>query len=140
MQITYDLTEIDSVAEKLIGTVDSKILLLYGKMGTGKTTLVKALVKALKGTDDVSSPTFSLVNEYELADGLAYHFDMYRIKSVEEVLDLGFEDYIASDAWIFIEWPENIDFLLPDLSVKVYIKKLENGSRALDLELVNSNN
>ena len=84
-------------------------------MGVGKTTLIKAMVKALGSTDDVTSPTFSIVNEYESLKGKIFHFDMYRIEDEMEALNFGFEDYLNSDTnWLFIEWPENVSNLLPE--------------------------
>ncbi|MGV6831746.1 MAG: tRNA (adenosine(37)-N6)-threonylcarbamoyltransferase complex ATPase subunit type 1 TsaE [bacterium] len=140
MQLNYTLDNIQLIAKQLIPLFDSKIVLLYGEMGSGKTTLTKSLLNELGCKDEITSPTFSLVNEYKIDDGLAYHFDMYRINHFEEILDIGFEDYLASNAWIFIEWPEKIDVLLPNLTVKLYVKIVNNRSRALDLELVNNKN
>ena len=87
-------------------------------MGVGKTTLISALVKALGGTVEASSPTFSIVNEYQVTNDIVYHFDMYRLNNAEEALDIGIEDYLYANRWVFIEWPDKIDVLLPDLSVK----------------------
>ncbi|MBT8205083.1 MAG: tRNA (adenosine(37)-N6)-threonylcarbamoyltransferase complex ATPase subunit type 1 TsaE [Eudoraea sp.] len=114
--IFYDIEEIDAVAKKIISQLDAKVLAIKGEMGAGKTTLIKALVKELGGVDSGSSPTFGLVNEYHSADGklLGYHFDFYRIEDLSEVLDLGFEDYLTRDCWIFMEWPEKIASLLPE--------------------------
>jgi len=136
--MNFTLNEIDDVARKVLELVDSKTILVYGEMGVGKTTLIAALVKALGGTEKTSSPTFSLINEYQVKDDTVYHFDLYRLKDAYEALDIGIEDYFSSGHWVLIEWPEKIDVLLPSLSVKLYIKTLKNGSRALDLELVNS--
>jgi tRNA threonylcarbamoyladenosine biosynthesis protein TsaE len=138
MTMNFTLNEIDDVARKVLELVDSKTILVYGEMGVGKTTLIAALVKALGGTEKTSSPTFSLINEYQVKDDTVYHFDLYRLKDAYEALDIGIEDYFSSGHWVLIEWPEKIDVLLPSLSVKLYIKTLKNGSRALDLELVNS--
>ena len=137
ISLNFSLNEIDDVAKSLLNKVDCKTILFYGDMGVGKTTLISALVKALGGKVEASSPTFSLVNEYEVDDDLVYHFDLYRIEHEEEVFDIGIEDYLYSGRWVFVEWPEKIDVLLPEMSVKVYIKMSKNGSRALDLELVN---
>src|SRR5690606_5041791 len=108
MEITYHLADIETVAKKVLTAIDSKTLLLKGSMGVGKTTFVKALVKVLGSNDDVSSPTFSIVNEYELPNDKLYHFDMYRIKDEAEALQFGIEDYLASKHWIVMEWPEHI--------------------------------
>lgn len=113
MNLNYSLNEIDGVAEKIIATVASKTLLFYGEMGVGKTTLIKALAKSIGVFTPVSSPTFSIVNEYEGRDCLVYHFDFYRIEDEHEVYDIGIEDYFAADAWKFIEWPDKIPNLIP---------------------------
>lgn len=112
LEITYSLDEVDDVAKKLIEAVNSKTILLYGDMGVGKTTLVKSIAKALGSRDVISSPTFSIVNEYEIEDGLLYHFDLYRINDLEETYNFGIEDYLYSGNWILIEWPELIKPLL----------------------------
>ena len=135
----FNLNEIDDVAQKVLNQVTSKTLLFYGNMGVGKTTLISALVKALGGKTEVSSPTFSIVNEYEVEDGIVYHFDFYRIKDIYEALDIGIEDYFDSGEWIFIEWPEKIDELLPNNYVELVLKQDKNNSRALDLECVSKN-
>ena len=103
-------------------------------MGSGKTTLISALVKALGGVDDVSSPTFSIVNEYKVNNDKVYHFDFYRIEDELEALDIGIEDYFYSGHWIFIEWPDKIKGLLPDESEISYIVVNENGSRTLEIK------
>ena len=107
MKTTYELETIKEVAQLLLETVNSKTILFYGDMGVGKTTLIKALVSELGG-GQVSSPTFSIVNEYAIKNGLVYHFDFYRINEIHEVYDIGIEDYLDSKQWIFIEWPEKI--------------------------------
>ena len=94
--------------------VKTKTILLNGNMGVGKTTFVKAFVKVLGSDDDVSSPTFSIVNEYQLPNDLLYHFDMYRIKDEDEALQFGIEDYLSSNHWVVMEWSENIPNLLPN--------------------------
>ena len=108
MEFTYNIQDIDSVAKQLIPHLTSKTLLFYGEMGSGKTTFIKALVNALGSSDDVTSPTFSIVNEYSLENDVIYHFDMYRIEDIEELYNLGIEDYLGSNAWKMIEWPERI--------------------------------
>ncbi|WP_136481100.1 tRNA (adenosine(37)-N6)-threonylcarbamoyltransferase complex ATPase subunit type 1 TsaE [Cognatitamlana onchidii] len=112
MEITYKLNDVEAVAQQLIKHVKSKTLLFYGDMGVGKTTLISAIVKALGSKDDVSSPTFSIVNEYKAKDDAIYHFDMYRIQDVEEAYNFGIEDYLNSDYWKLIEWPARIEDLL----------------------------
>ena len=133
--IFYNIQEINSVAKKILLQVDSKVLAFKGEMGAGKTTLIKALVEELGGVDAGSSPTFGLVNEYHRADGelLAYHFDFYRIDDLSEVLDLGFEDYLARDCWIFMEWPEKIDHLIPDNTQNLELRILGPEDRSLEI-------
>ncbi|MCP4801998.1 MAG: tRNA (adenosine(37)-N6)-threonylcarbamoyltransferase complex ATPase subunit type 1 TsaE [Bacteroidetes bacterium] len=133
MKTTYELETIKEVAQLLLETVNSKTILFYGDMGVGKTTLIKALVSELGG-GQVSSPTFSIVNEYAIKNGLVYHFDFYRINEIHEVYDIGIEDYLDSKQWIFIEWPEKIREILPLKSDISYIKINKNGSRTLNIE------
>lgn len=106
MQETYTLDTLDIVAKKIIKKSTSKILLFDAEMGMGKTTLIKAIVKALESDDVVSSPTFSLVNEYNTGHTSIFHFDLYRVENEEELYDFGIEDYLNKDAWLLIEWPE----------------------------------
>ncbi len=112
MEVRYQIEDIGAVAQQVLGALTSKTILLIGDMGVGKTTFVKALVESLGSKDAVSSPTFSIVNEYELPDDVLYHFDLYRIKDETEALQFGIEDYLASTHWIVIEWPEKIPNLL----------------------------
>ena len=107
------------------------MLFLYGKMGSGKTTLIKAICEELGVEDVITSPTFAIVNEYRSATTaeLIYHFDFYRIKKIEEVYDMGYEDYFFSGSLCFIEWPELIEALLPEDAVKVHIEEKEDGAR-----------
>lgn len=138
MKTTYELETIKEVAQLLLETVNSKTILFYGDMGVGKTTLIKALVSELGG-GQVSSPTFSIVNEYAIKNGLVYHFDFYRINEIHEVYDIGIEDYLDSKQWIFIEWPEKIREILPLKSDISYIKLNKNGSRTLNIESFEEN-
>src|SRR5574344_2332965 len=126
----------DAAREFIIQMGDDTVFAFYGKMGAGKTTFIKALCKELGVNDEVNSPTFSLINEYrcETTSELIYHFDFYRIKKLEEVFDLGYEDYFYSGALCFIEWPELIEELLPGDAVKVYIDENEDGSRSIKFE------
>jgi len=135
MNKDYALADLNQVAKEIISTANNKTLLFYGEMGVGKTTLIKELCKEL-GTDDVtSSPTFSIVNEYHTADGqIVYHFDFYRIEDENEAYDIGIEDYFYSDAWCLIEWPENIQNLLPLKSTEVRLTQLEDGRRNIQLK------
>ena len=131
MTLTYELSEIDSIAVQLLSEVKSKTLLFYGEMGAGKTTLIKALVKALGAEDAASSPTFSLVNEYHSDQGKILHFDFYRIEDETEVLDMGIEDYLNTESWKFIEWPQKIEKFLDYPTQKLEISVGNKGLRKL---------
>lgn len=131
MERTYHLSEIDAVAKELLQQSGSKTILFYGEMGAGKTTLIKSILKSLGAEDIGSSPTFSLVNVYDTEKGTVNHFDFYRIKDESEAWDLGFEEYLESDAWNLIEWPEKIPNFIEEGHQKVQISILENGGRKL---------
>ena len=132
MQRIFELTELESVAKALLEATQGRIFLFYGKMGVGKTTLIKMIAKVLGVTDTVSSPTFSLVNEYRTtSQEIVYHFDFYRINSEVEALDMGIEEYFDSKAFCLIEWPEKIKNLLPLDAVSVYIEEMPDGKRKL---------
>lgn len=131
------LDHIHEAAREFIAAMgDNTVFAFYGKMGAGKTTFVKALCQELGVEDVVTSPTFAVINEYrsDIAGELIYHFDFYRIKKLEEVYDMGYEDYFYSGALCFIEWPELVEELLPGNTVKVTIEELEDGSRKLTME------
>ena len=128
------IDELPKVADSFIKNIgDEKIIAFYGKMGSGKTIFIKALCKSLGSTDNITSPTFAIINRYESEKGIINHFDFYRIKTQEEVYDLGYEDYFYSDEYCFIEWPELIENFLPENCVKVEIKENENGSRTITM-------
>lgn len=138
MEFTYTLSEIDTIAEKILPYLQSKVVIFKGGMGFGKTTLIKALVRALGSTDNVSSPTFSLVNPYEGANDKIYHFDFYRIKNEEEAFDIGFEEYLYSGDWCFIEWAERVEKYLPETYTTVELIQVDKNHRKLKIsELVN---
>ena len=134
MKIEFDLHDIDKVAETILNNVHSKIILFKGAMGAGKTTLIKALVQQVGSLDVVTSPTFALMNEYLTTDCKIYHYDFYRIKELEEALDLGFDEFIEEDVWNMIEWPDLIVGLLPLSYVEIEINKLSDTKRALSLK------
>ena len=129
------LNTIEQAADKfLTETKGHKQFAFYGGMGAGKTTFITALCSRLKALDLVSSPTFSIVNEYETESGTTiYHFDFYRIEEPEELFDIGFEEYISSDNWCFIEWPEKGEGLIPDSFINVNIDVDPFGKRVLKL-------
>ncbi len=132
--ILKSLDDMPAAAKQFIETIDQNtVFAFYGKMGAGKTTFIKAVCEALGVTDVVNSPTFSIVNEYRSDDTgeLIYHFDFYRIKKLEEVYDMGYEDYFYSGALCFIEWPELIEDVLPGDTVRVDIEELPDGSRSI---------
>ena len=113
---------------------DNTVFAFYGKMGAGKTTFIKAVCQALGVTDVINSPTFAIVNEYLSGQGSPiYHFDFYRIKRLQEVLDIGYEDYIYSGCVCFMEWPELIEDLLPADAVRVTITQQEDGTRVIEM-------
>ncbi|SFG38771.1 tRNA (adenosine(37)-N6)-threonylcarbamoyltransferase complex ATPase subunit type 1 TsaE [Prevotella sp. KH2C16] len=112
---------------------EGKVFAFYGKMGAGKTTFIKAVCEELGVADVITSPTFAIVNEYTDGKGNPlYHFDFYRIKKLEEVYDMGYEDYFDSGCLCFLEWPELIEELLPEDAVKVTITEEEDGSRLVE--------
>ena len=130
------LNDIQQAARQFVEAMgENTVFALYGKMGAGKTTFVKALCEELGVTDVITSPTFAIVNEYRSDESgeLIYHFDFYRIKKLSEVYDMGYEDYFFSGALCFIEWPELVEELLPSDVVKVSIEECEDGSRLIKL-------
>src|SRR5690606_29581738 len=132
MKIEFSLAEINQVAHKILTQNLEKVILFEAEMGTGKTTLIKELCKVLQVEDNISSPTFSLVNEYHTKDGQTiYHFDFYRLKTEEEALDFGVEDYLYSGNFCFLEWSEKIPNLTPDQHTLITIKTLDIGNREL---------
>jgi tRNA threonylcarbamoyladenosine biosynthesis protein TsaE len=105
-------------------------------MGSGKTTFIKAICRYLGASDVVTSPSFALINEYRTNNGeILYHFDLYRIETIEELYDLGYEEYFFSDSYTFIEWPEKAESLLPNSTVKVYIEETSNTTRLVHITL-----
>lgn len=130
------LDQIHEAAKEFIAAMgENTVFALYGKMGAGKTTFVKAVCEELGVTDMITSPTFAIVNEYRSEDTaeLIYHFDFYRINKLEEVYDMGYEDYFYSGALCFIEWPERVEELLPGNTIKVSIEEQKDGTRTVTL-------
>ena len=125
------LEELNEVADRFLAYVGNrKIFALYGPMGVGKTTFVKAVCRCLGVEDDVSSPTFAIVNEYVTSEGESlYHFDFYRVNSIEEAMDFGYEEYFYGGCRCFIEWPEKIDELLPEDIVNCTFTENQDGDR-----------
>jgi len=135
MTVPYTISQISGVAQQIIANAPYKILCFYGDMGAGKTTLIKAMVKELGGGNTSSSPTFGIVNEYEKENGefLGYHFDFYRLEDETEAWDLGLEEYLSSDGWVFMEWPEKIAGLLPENRTDIKIEILDENTRELSM-------
>lgn len=141
--IIKSLATINDTAREFIRSIgSSRVLAFYGKMGAGKTTFIKALCEELGVQDVITSPTFAIVNEYGAGDGegkeigicpddVIYHFDFYRIKKLEEVYDMGYEDYFYSGDLCLIEWPELIEELLPDDALRITIAENEDGTRSI---------
>ena len=125
------LDTIHEAAKLFINNIDNnKVFAFYGKMGVGKTTFTKAICEVLGVQDVITSPTFAIVNEYTDGDGNPiYHFDFYRIKKLEEVYDMGYEDYFYSGNLCLLEWPELIEDILPENAVKVHIEEQPDGTR-----------
>ena len=131
------LDSIHEAAKQFIAAMeDNTVFAFYGKMGAGKTTFIKAVCEELGVTDVINSPTFAIVNEYRSDETgeLIYHFDFYRIQKIDEVYDMGYEDYFYSGALCFIEWPELIEDVLPGDAVKVCIEEQADGTRSIQME------
>ncbi|MDO5608776.1 MAG: tRNA (adenosine(37)-N6)-threonylcarbamoyltransferase complex ATPase subunit type 1 TsaE [Capnocytophaga sp.] len=131
--IAYSLSEIDAVAEKILPLLKHKVVIFNGTMGMGKTTLIKALVKALGITDATTSPTFGLVNPYENERVRIFHFDLYRIDNEEEALDIGLDEYLYSGDWCFIEWADKVTSFLPEEKVFIHFRWLDDGKREIEI-------
>jgi tRNA threonylcarbamoyladenosine biosynthesis protein TsaE len=130
-------SQLPAIASEIIAfAANSRIFLFYGDMGAGKTTLIKSICEYLGTTEPVTSPTFSIVNEYIGANNKIYHFDFYRLKNQTEALDLGYEEYFYSGAYCFIEWPEKIAGLLPEHYIGIRIEVTGDNSRRINIEKI----
>ena len=126
------LNELPGIASQIISLASkNRVFLFYGEMGAGKTTLIKSLCKQLGTDDNIASPTFSIVNEYKTGEGSIFHFDFYRLKTQTEALDMGFEEYLYSGNYCFIEWPEKIPDLLPLHYISIKISVESNNERQI---------
>ncbi|RSK38702.1 tRNA (adenosine(37)-N6)-threonylcarbamoyltransferase complex ATPase subunit type 1 TsaE [Mangrovimonas spongiae] len=135
MDIIYTISDVEDIASQVLTHLKTRTILIYGEMGAGKTTFIKALVKRIGSQDEVSSPTYSIVNEYKCNGEKIFHFDLYRINNIDEAYDFGIEDYIYSDHWKIIEWPELIEQLVSDYDT-VAIKFNNINSRILSVNSI----
>lgn len=140
MELNFEINnenELDYISKEIIEKFKSKVFLFYGEMGVGKTTFIKSICKHLNVLDVVSSPTFSIVNQYvNDQDEFMYHFDFYRTNNKNEIFDIGYEEYLFSDSFCFIEWPERLDNLLPNKYLEIKMK-LKNGNRVIKIKEIN---
>lgn len=129
-----NLNDLNLVAQHIVLlTTTHNIFCLYGNLGSGKTTLVQLIGKHLNVTDSISSPTYPIINEYEQELKKMYHIDMYRLKNTEEAQQIGIEEYFYTNNLCFIEWPDNFENLLPDNVVKIFIRKLDDNNRLIEI-------
>jgi len=135
IEFTYHLEDIEATAASVLEHLVSKTVLFNGSMGAGKTTFINALLNAMQSDDTATSPTFSIVNEYNIPNDKVYHFDFYRIESIDEAYNFGIEDYLNSNHWLFMEWPERIEDLIPENHQAITITDLEDNNRSLKLTI-----
>ena len=134
MELIYSLTEINYISKKISKQLNNQIVLFKGPMGSGKTTLIKSICKYLNFNDNISSPTFSLVNTYENStNNIIYHSDLFRIKNLEEALDIGIEEYLDSGNKCFIEWPEKINELLDFKCTTIEMSVVDDNKRRIKI-------
>ena len=140
MELNFEINnenELDFISKEIIEKFKSKVFLFYGEMGVGKTAFIKSICKHLNVIDVVSSPTFSIVNQYvNDQDEFMYHFDFYRTNDKNEIFDIGYEEYLFSDSFCFIEWPERLDNLLPNKYLEIKMK-LRDGNRIIRIKEIN---
>lgn len=135
MLIEFALSEIELVAQQVISSIKHKVVLFNGEMGAGKTTLIKEIVKQMGVTQPTGSPTYVLVNEYLTNNGqVIYHFDAYRLKNINEAYDMGFDEYLDSGSYCFIEWPERVSAILPEQCNTITIKKISEQVRTVQVD------
>ena len=135
MTISYHIDDIDEVAKSVLEQLESKVVLFQAEMGSGKTTFISALLKVMNSEDAVSSPTFSIINEYDIPNNKVYHMDCYRLKTIDEAYDIGIEDYLDNNYYVFIEWPEKIESLWPDVFDVISITSKNKTERTLKLSI-----
>lgn len=133
ISFTYHIADINTVASKVLDHLNSKTVLFEGVMGAGKTTFINALLKAMQSEDVATSPTFSIVNEYKVPNDKVFHFDFYRIESIDEIYNLGIEEYFMSEHWLFIEWPDRVEELIPNDAQTLTITDIKDNKRSLKL-------
>lgn len=135
--ISHSLDDLSETAQKILQSCgESKLFMFYGDLGAGKTTLIQMLCSTLGYTDEVTSPTFSLINEYSTPEQKIYHMDLYRIKNVEEAFDIGLEEYLYSDAYCFIEWPQVIIEILQETYYEVKISVDNSFNRIIEINKI----
>lgn len=134
--IAHNLDELESIAPKILAAIGrSRVVAMDAPMGAGKTTLVKALCKALGSISVVNSPTFAIINDYELPTGASvFHFDLYRLKNIDEAYSMGFDEYFYSGNYCFVEWPDIAADLFPPDTRKLTISVADDGSRTITIE------
>ncbi len=134
MKLEFEISEIEQVAQKIVSHLSQKVVLFNGEMGAGKTTLIKEIVKVLGVVENTGSPTYVIVNEYKSnIHHKIYHFDAYRLKSEQEAYDMGFDEYLDSGYYCFVEWPERMQSILPENVNTVSLKKIGDNKREVQL-------
>jgi tRNA threonylcarbamoyladenosine biosynthesis protein TsaE len=141
MESIYKLVDIDAAAEEFINWLKTfTVIAFHGNMGAGKTTFIKAVCRQLGVKENISSPTFSIINQYKIKGNKnIFHIDLYRLKNMEEAVNAGVEECIYSEDFCFIEWPEKISSILPAETVNVFIEPLDESTRKLNIKLPKSN-